>query len=151
MYIPSNHERMQTISEIIREELNVHESNGGVYHDDIAGQIAARAVQTCMPSLASMRGERVLVEANAGISLQDSVASGFEGVRVEARLERVAIQSLVRILDESNPDQPLLLTTYDLFAVMRPRYVDPDPQDIVFGDELLIPFEEVRMFEPAQA
>lgn len=147
MYIPRNHEKIQTISEVFREEMDKHEQAGGKYYDDTAVHIAGHAIQTLMPELVDMQRSRVIIEANTGISIEnDTDTPSFEGIHVEALLERVSIQQVIADIALN----PLTrITRYELCAVLRPRYIDPDPQDIVFGNTLVVPFQEVQYFEAA--
>ncbi len=145
--ITPNHEKLKIISEIVREELYRHESMGGKYYDEHAGQIAARAIHTCMPELTKMQHTRLIVEAEHGVLLETDDVTSHKGVRVEAQLQRVAIQQLVIL--ENIDGLPIDFSGYDLCAVLVPRYVDPDPQDIVFGQELYLPFSSIGRFESA--
>jgi hypothetical protein len=149
MLIPSNVERLRTISDIVREELDEHVREGGAYYDERAGQIAARAIQTIMPGLVDMQGSRVVVEAERGIAVLDDEAEqpSFAGVSVEAQLQRVSIQQAVHNLRIDGSE--LSYVTHDLFAVLTPRFLEPDPVDIVFTKELYIPFGSVENFDPA--
>lgn len=146
MFIPSNHERIQTISELFRADIDRHEAKGGTYDDEEAARLAAEAIQTCMPELAKLQNERLVVEAGQGIALEGKQFTRFEGLRVEAKLARVSIQQLVSTIKDEEFDS-VRFSSFDLFAVLTPRYVDPDPTDIVFGEELLVPFAEVERFE----
>jgi hypothetical protein len=149
MLIPSNAEKIKTISEIFREEINDHVNAGGAYYDDRAGQIAAQAIHTIMPDLVDMQGSRVVVESLSGIgsaSNQDKDYSSFTGLRVEAELKRVSIQQAVHNLMIG--DTGLSYVSYDLFAVLSPRFEEPDPVDIVFSQELYVPFGSVEQFDP---
>lgn len=154
MHVPTNPERMQTISEIVAEKLEAHVRRGGTYYDDGAEAIAAQAIHTCMPQLPSLLDTRVTVAANSGLSLVESNTPrvGFEaqhhqGIHVIGGLGRVSIQTIVSTMG-AGPDA-LQMSRYDLFAVIKPRYMNPDPVDIVFGNELCVPFSGVTRFEPA--
>ena len=147
MHIPSNREKIQIISELFREGMDKHELTGGKYYDDTAVALAGHAIQTFMPEIASWQQNRVVVEANSGLLIDGANVTTLEGMAVEARLERVSIQQLIG--NVAIGDIGLSIDHYDLFAVLRPRYVDPDPQDIVFGEEVMVPFSEVRLFEAA--
>lgn len=149
MLLPSNPERIQTISEIFRKDIERHEENGGTYYDERAGQIAKEAIETFMPGFASLRQQRLIVEAARGITLQGDQVARHEGLHVEAKLARVSIQQLTSTIEDEDFGS-VALTNYDLFAVLEPRYKDPDPVEIVFGDALLVPFAEIERFEPVK-
>jgi len=143
MLLPQNHERIQTISELFREDMDRHEMEGGHYYDEKAGELAALAIKTLMPHLVDMQQTRVVVEADKGLLIEGEAPRAYEGVHVEATLERVAIQALMtRVGDDT-------LNMYDLFAVFRPHYTDPEPDDLVFGNELFVPFADISKFEQA--
>jgi hypothetical protein len=140
-----NHKKLQRISDHVRLSLMQHETQGGTYYDDTAEQIAGFAIQTVMPELASMRGERVEVEAERALALTDEKeALWLNGMRVEATFQRVGIQMIVSTLYDTYSS-----SSYDVFAILRPHYIDPDPREIVFGDELYVPFERVSGFKLA--
>lgn len=146
--ITPNHERLKIISEVVREELGQHESRGGKYYDEQAGKIAARAIHTCMPELAMMQQTRLIVEAENGLLLVDDDESVSQSdIHVEAKLERVSIQVAKSVIPGF--DAPVEYSDYDLYAVLVPRYIDPNPQDIVFGQELYVPFSGIERFESA--
>lgn len=146
MHIPNNAERMQTISEIIQEELSVHVERGGSYNDDEASAIAQKAIYACMPELAALYTHNVIVEAGLGASVAESYQEIHAGLRVEAPMKKLAFQAFISTM---NTEPPLSITNYDLCAVLAPRYIDPDPVDIVFGSELYVPFGAVLSFERA--
>ena len=149
MLLPQNHEKIQTISEIFKEDMDRHEMNGGAYHDEKAGELAARAIQSLMPELADMRQTRIAIEANTGMVIEGSRSKAYNGVYVQATLERVAIQSMVTKFPADASGFSDQLNQYDLFAVFKPRYTDPNPQDLVFGQEILVPFSDITRFESA--
>lgn len=148
MLLPNNSEKIQTISEVFREDIARHEANGGTYYDEKAGQIAKQAIDTFMPGFAELRQGRLIVDAARGITLQGEQITRHDGLHVEAKLARVSIQQLTSTIEEEGLGA-VSLTNYDLFAVLEPRYKDPDPVDIVFGDELLIPFADIERFDLA--
>lgn len=150
MLLPNNSDRIQTISEVFRKDIERHEANGGTYYDEKAGQLAKEAIATCMPDLVKLQKERLIVEAARGITLQGDQVAHHEGLHVEASLARVSIQQLVSTIEDDELGS-VALSNFDLFAVLVPHYIDPDPVDIVFGDELLVPFSEIEHFEPAKA
>jgi hypothetical protein len=146
--LPNNSERIQTISEVFRENIERHEENGGTYYDERAGLIAKEAIETFMPGLVNLQGQRLVVEAIQGIALHDERAVPHEGLHVEAKLTRVSIQQLTSTIKDKGFGT-VALTSYDLFAVLEPRFKDPDPVEIVFGDALLVPFAGIEHFDLA--
>lgn len=147
MFISKNHEKLSAISEIVHEEVSRHLEMGGAYHDDTSFLIAAKAIKLCMPELVNLSGERVVMQASRGISIELQEAAAYDGIAVSAKFERVCLQQLIEQMgDEENQIQ---IDSFDLCAVMRPVYLDPDPKDLVFGDELYVPFGAVEQFEAA--
>jgi hypothetical protein len=147
--LPNNSERIQTISEVFREDLERHAENGGTYYDERAEQLAKEAIETFMPGFATLRQGRLVVEAARGITLQGEQVTRHDGLHVEAKLARVSIQQLTSTIEDEDFGA-VSLTNYDLFAVLEPRYKDPDPVGIVFGDVLLVPFADIERFDPAK-
>lgn len=151
MYVSNNRERLQTISEVVRIQIAEHIEQGGAYYDERAGQIAARAIKEFMPELFAMSQQRLVVEADGGITFQNKEASFLgNGLRVEARLEKVGLQALIGIHSDAELHLSVELSDYDLFAVLRPLYVNPEPVEIVFSDAVMVPFEEIQLFEPVE-
>lgn len=147
MLTPKNHDKLQVISGIVQDGLGKLEEEDIPYYDPRAEKIAAHAIKTCMPELASMAGERILVEALQGVSIDGNDSAGHDHVRVHGVLQRVSIQ---RIVEQAYIEGTEFSTSrHDLCAVFTPRYVDPDPSDIVFGQELYVPFGTITEFERA--
>ncbi len=147
MEMPSNHERLQAISDVVREELSRHEEKGGVYHDLQAAIIAKKAIETCMPGLAELQNSRIIVEASAAVLLGDEDPLSLDGIHVEGAFQRISIQQVISSIESG--ETPLQLSTFDLCAVLTPQYADPDPRDLVFGKELYVPFKSIDLFEQA--
>jgi hypothetical protein len=149
MLIPKNHEKLQVISEIVADGFDRLERDGVPYYDDQVFNLARQAIETCMPELLRMSGEVMTIEAMQGISLLDSDNSTpFDGLHVRSVFKRVSIQQLLE--SATLDDVSLQTSTLDLCVVMTPAYVDPDPQDIVFGKELYVPFSFVTEFEMSE-
>lgn len=148
MFIPKNHEKLQVISEIIADGYGKLEQDGVPYYDDRVFGLAQQAIRDCMPELVRMSGEVMTIEASRGVSLEDTDSRSFNGLHVSGTFERASIQQLIEaaMFEEASLD----MSTLDLCAVITPRYVDPDPQDIIFGKELYVPFSSITAFEPAE-
>ena len=148
MLIPKNHEKLQVISEVIADGFERLEREGVPYYDDRVFDLAQQAIQTFMPELVRLSGEVMTIEAQQGVSIGDGDSMSFDGVRVRSIFKRVIIQQLLEsaILE----DVSLQTSTLDLCVVMTPAYIDPDPQDIVFGRELYVPFSSVTEFESSE-
>lgn len=100
-----------------------------------------------MPELGSLQKSQLVVDASRAIVLGDDLAESYEGVHVQATLTRISLQELVSTVPKTEP--PLTYTSFDLCAVFEPRYIDPDPQELVFGQEVFIPFRDVTRFDIA--
>ena len=148
MLVPKNHEKIQIISGLISGGIDEAERRGAKYYDDSVAEFAATAIRDCMPELVTMQNSRIEIEASKGVSATDEDIRIFDGLFVEALLKRISIQKLISI--ETIEDEEFTISNYDLFAVVVPRYVDPDPIDIAFGSELYVPFGAVEKFEPAK-
>lgn len=148
MLLPSNAQKLQTISEIFKDGMEALCAKGASYYDERAEQLAAQAIRSCMPELATFAQSRITAEALQGISLGDDEAQPFDGVHVGgAVLQRVSIQKIIEQVQIDGLE--FETSTHDLCLVMVPTYLDPDPKDIVFGHELYVPFGTVVHFEPA--
>lgn len=149
MHIPSNHERIQTISEVVQEQLERHREQGGKRDDDKATRIAARAIQELMPQLVEMQRSRVTVEASRGFSVLNRTSKKIDGLHVQAKLQRVAVNELISTM--GTDDDYVALSTFDLHAVLLPRYEDAEPWDLIYGEELYVPFSDIQLFESSDA
>lgn len=67
---------------------------------------------------------------------------------VGATLAAVQIQELHEII--GGGEDSVELVRHDLCAVLVPRFVDPDPVDLVFSDGLYVPFGSFRLLEPVK-
>ena len=149
-------ERMNTISELVRTEIDQHINEGGTYFDEKAKRIAHQAVMTCMPELPKFLQEQVVVDTDDSILLEDlggkplegTVTKRLDGAHVMARLAKVELQAF-RV---TNPELQVDMDFYDygMFAVMEPTFVDADPGEIVMGNELYVSFSGVTLFEPSE-
>lgn len=138
---------IRSISEVVSEQLAEHQKTGGHYYDERSGVIAATAINAIMPELVTLQKERVKVEMSAGFLIEGGAVHTLDRAFTEGVLARISIQQIVRLDDSLGTDTPLAFDDFDLFAVVEPRYANTDPSDIVFGDELLVPFREVQLFE----
>ncbi len=151
-----NHEVMNLASEMMRQEYAQHELEGGQYDDETTKKIARRVLLTCVPHIMKFMHSRVIVEAPVAHVLNTSInefddgittdidVRPIEGLHVQAKFKNVEFQPIMR---QDSYDGPLFVEQYDLFAVVRPQYVDPEPDEIVFGDEVMVPFGEVALFQ----
>ena len=147
MLVPKNHEKLQVISEIVADGFERLERDGVPYYDDLVFELAQQAIQTCMPELLRLSGEMMTIGGMQGVSIgEDSLT--LDGLRVSSIFKRVSIQQLLE--SATMEDVTLQTSTLDLCVVMTPAYIDPDPQDIVFGKELYVPFSSVTEFEMSE-
>jgi len=154
-----NHEVMNIASEMMRAEYARHELEGGEYDDETTKKMARRVLLTCVPHIMEFMHSRVIVEAPAAHVLNTNInefddgitteidVRPIEGLHVQAKFKNVEFQPIVR---QEEYNGPLFVEQYDLFAVVRPQYVDPEPDAIVFGDEVMVPFREVSLFRPSE-
>ena len=145
-----NHEMMNITSELMRTEFALHELEGGEYDDDTTKQMAQRVIFSCMPHIADFLQQRVIVEAPKAHLLDNDDPRPIEGLHVEAKFKNIEFQPVLKKERLEGFMGSLLLQDYDLFAVVRPQYHDPEPDEIVFGDEVMVPFGEVTLFEPSE-
>ena len=149
-----NHEVMNIASEMMRQEYALHELEGGEYDDEMTKKIAQKVILTFMPHIMDFMHERVIVEAPqahilnttlakvAGETLTETDVRPVEGLHVEAKFKHVEFQPTIRREHLEGYSGSLLVEEYDLFAVVRPQYVDPEPDAIVFGDEVMSPHHQ---------
>jgi hypothetical protein len=150
---------MNIASEMMRQEYAQHELEGGEYDDETTKKMARRVLLTCVPHIIEFMHTRVVVEAPSAHILNtniDEFVDGItadidvrpiEGLHVQAKFKNVEFQPIVRQEDYNGP---LFIEQYDLFAVVRPQYIDPEPDAIVFGDEVMVPFSEIALFQPSE-
>lgn len=147
MFVPRNHEKLQVISEVVADGFGKLDQEGVPHYDDRMFGLAQQAIRDCMPELVRMSNEVVTVEASLGVSVEEGDTPTYTGLHVTGTFHGVDIQRLIEtaILD----GMPLDMSAAELCAVITPRYVDPDPKDIVFGKELYVPFSAITEFESA--
>lgn len=63
MLLPSNAQKLQTISEIFKDGMEALCAKGASYYDERAEQLAAQAIRSCMPELATFAQSRITAEA----------------------------------------------------------------------------------------
>ena len=142
-----NHERLQTISDILKGDLEMLDAKGVPYYDPRAEKCAAFAIKTCMPHLGNLSGERVEVEGLQGISLDAQDVASYENIHVGGVFRSVHIQKIIETAGFE--DREFSFSSFDLCAVIVPDYKDPEPTDIIFGKELYVPFSMITKFETA--
>lgn len=140
-------DQLRASSESFQESMNALQQQGVTYYDDRAYQAAKRAIQNFAPELLSMSGERIAVEAELGVGLEDGDPRKYGGLAVKAILRSVQIQEIHEFIEEDGSQ--IELVRHDLCALLVPKYVDPDPVDIVFSGELYVPFGTVTALNPA--
>lgn len=158
-----NHEMMHVASEMMRQEFALYELEGGEY-DDVATKLMAKhVIHTFLPHVMDYLNERVIVEAPKAHLIETVPATKgvlptpettnvrpFEGLHVEAKFRQVEFQPVIRREHVESFNGSLLIQDYDLFAVVQPQYFDAEPDQIVFGDAVMVPFGEVTRFEPSE-
>ncbi len=170
-----NHEVMNIASEMMRQEYALHELEGGEYDDPVTKKMARRIILSCMPHIMDFLHARVTVEASqahllvtsrveapSGVTSEpkgdehlteavvDTDIRPIDGLHVQAKFKNVEFQPTIRHEQLEGYSGSLLVEEYDLFAVVRPQYIDPEPGEIVFGDEVMVPFREVNLFEASE-
>lgn len=149
-------ERMNTIAEIVKLEVDTHITEGGMYYDDQAKLIARKAMVSCMPDMPNFLQRSIVVDSEDSLLFEDlggkplkgTTVKKIEGVHVLARLSKIELQAFRLTTPELGGE--IDLYDYGMFAVMEPVFVDPNPGEIAFGDELYIPFGGVMSFEPSE-
>ena len=150
----TNAEKLRRISRYFKDgvaelEQDAADSSYNFSQNDHAFDIARRAIEQFMPELVALTNERVRVGSELGICLsrdkreQDT----HEGISVLATFRAIEIQSSIERMEISDGD--ITFTNYDLCALFIPKFVDPDPVDIVFGGELFVPFGRIEEFTAA--
>lgn len=145
MLVPTQSEKLQVCSAVIQDELLQLHEEGIPYYSDRAAKIAAHAVMTFVPELSELARSTVLVEASQAVSIDNEDSLSFSGgIHVAGVLRSVQIQ---QVIEEANFEGiPLSSIRFDLCAVLTPKYIDPDPVDIIFGKELYVPFGAITEF-----
>ncbi len=152
----TNAERMNTISELVRTEIDQHINEGGYYYDDRAKRIAHEAMMSCMPEMPKFLQEHIIVDTEDSLlveelpntALEGTTVRRFNGAHVMARLTKVELQAFRLTSPELQTD--IDFYDYGLFAVMEPTFVDADPGDIATGKEFYVAFGGVTRFEPSE-
>ncbi len=150
-----NHEVMNIASDMMKQSYEAHELKGGVYDDERTKKIAESIIETCMPHILDFLHEHVMVEASRAYAqdIKDTEepepVAVIEGLHVEAKFKHIEFQPINETV-YSDRTSGFIVEDYDLFAVMRPQYFDPDPGVIVLNDQVLIPFEHISRFEPSE-
>lgn len=140
-------EKLRTASDLFREEAGVLVEKGARYYDDAIFDTAVSALQRVVPEIAALAHSRVGVESGRVVSIdtRDHSSISFGGVVVEATLKGIILQEL---REEADFDGVALdRDVIDLCAVLLPRYVDPNPVDVVLRDELYVPLSGIRSLE----
>lgn len=140
-------DQLRACSDSFQDSMVTLQEQGVSYYDDRAYDAARRAIQTFAPDIVAMSGERAQVEADLGVALEEEMSRKYGGLAVNAILRGVQIQELHEVVEEGGAK--IELVRHDLCALFVPRYVDPDPVDIVFSGELYVPFGSFTLLEPA--
>lgn len=150
-----NHEMMNFASDMMRKSYEAHELTGGEYDDATTKKMAESVILSCMPHILDFLYAHVTVEASRAYT-QDIKASDaaepvgiIEGLHVEAKFKHIEFQPVNEAV-YTDRSSGFIVEEYDLLAVMRPQYFDPDPGVIVLNDEILVPFENISQFEPSE-
>lgn len=150
-----NHEMMNFASNMMKQSYEAHELAGGEYDDVATKKMAETVILTCMPHILNFLYAHVTVEASRAYTqdIKDSSEPEpvgiIEGLHVEAKFKHIEFQPINEAV-YTDRSSGFIVEDYDLFAVMRPQYFDPDPGVIVLNDEILVPFENISQFEPSE-
>ena len=111
--------------------------------------IARNAIEKFMPELVALTDERVRVGSELGICLSPDgrSQSAHSGIGVLATFRAIKIKSSIETLETS--DGAVTLTNYDLYALLIPKFADPDPVDIISEGKIFVPFGQIEAFEAA--
>ena len=139
--------QLQASSEAFQQSMETLQTRGVAYHEDPAYIAARQAIENFTPDLLGMSGERVQLEADLGVAIDEQTSRKYGGLAVSAILRGVQIQELHEVVEDGN--YSLELVRYDLCALLSPRFVEPDPVDLLFSGELYVPFSSVTLLEPA--
>lgn len=139
--------QLRACSEVFQQSMYELQQRGVAYYDDRAYQAARDAIATYVPDVVAMSGGRVGVEAELGVALEGKTLRKFGGVAVNAVLHAVDIQELHEVIEEGGVS--IELVRHDLCGLFVPVFVDPDPVELVFGDELYVPFGAITQLDPA--
>lgn len=146
MFIPSVREKALAISDIVVESYDARSRADEDFDSDRMYSVAKTAISTIMPELVDMTGERVKIEAYRGISIDEAVTTAHDGIYTVGSLRRIMLQKRVETVDFGELEYQSQMV--DVCAVITPHYKDPDPVDLVFADELVVPFvgiQELRL------
>jgi hypothetical protein len=155
-----NHELLNVASELMRQEFAIYELDGGEYDDAVAKLMAKKIINACMPQIMDYLNERVVVEASKAHLIETKPAEPsvldtpdatdvrpFDGLHVEAKFKHVEFQPVILNEHIEGFNGSLIIQDYDLFAVVQPQYFDAEPDEIVFGDAVMVPFGDVTRFD----
>lgn len=138
--------QLRTCSEVFQHSMFELQQQGVSYYDDQAYHAAREAIETFVPDIVAMSGERVGIEAELGMAHDGVRSLKFGGVAVKAVLRSVQIRELHEFIEEDGLS--IELVRADLCGLFVPLYTDPEPVELVLNDELYVPFGAVNGFEP---
>jgi len=131
-------QRMLECSFDINDEIKILVERGAGFQDDVALEVATLALKRYVPELLKWGSERVTVEAGQCFSIDGEEVDRFQDVSFSGTLGRIGIRQLNRE-ERLEGGVEMASTSYDLCMVFTPAILDPDPVDLVFGKELIVP------------
>jgi hypothetical protein len=131
-------QRLLECSFDIDDEIKSLVKSGVGFQDDVAISVAFLALKRYVPEMLQWGSERVAVEAEQCFSIDGEEVDRYQDVAFSGNLGRISLQQLNRE-ETLESGIEFATTSYDLCMVFTPTILDPDPVDLVFGREILVP------------
>lgn len=136
---------MQSASLAFQESIEEMILDGVPYYDDRIYTAARIAVRNYVPVIANLKDNRVAVGAEYGAALNGSEVMALGSLAVNAEFSGIYARERRTIVCVGN--QEVEIVQLDLNAELVPRFAEPDPVDMVFYNEIVIPFGAIRSFD----
>lgn len=140
-------ENLQMCSRNVSEQVNYLVSEG-MHNPMRAADMARRAILHFAPDLMSFIGKRVKVESsNVFLLDEESVEGHYDEGSFQARLSRMSVERITSTDSLEGLVTDLEVENCDIALTFKPEFTDPDPIDLVFGRQIIVPLGDVERLE----
>lgn len=145
LLLPSMQEKFRTASDIFQDEALPLYDRGISPDDPLIRSIAIKAVSTILPELNTIffgRSLPITVDSSLAVSVCMDDAFPYlshQDAHTSGTLKHIDSEQITIERGFSDP-----VTGIDICLYVDPRYTNPDPVDIVFGETLCVPFSQIN-------
>lgn len=144
-------EDLQACSFNVSQRINGLESIHPCHKDPYRqADIARQAIKHFVPDLMVFVGKRLKIVSEGVFVFGEATeasSSFYEGGSFLARLSSLSVEQMTSVVGPQDFEDGIEFTASDIALKFAPMIEDPDPVDLVFGSELVVPMRNLEHIE----